>query len=190
MVIRTLRESRLPGAVDARVDALLTEWTDAGLPAFSHRAFHDAIAAFAQAVYAQALPVRQHLTREQAGGEAIALLEQAYQGAAGTGFCAAVVDASDPSRDGIAILLAELAGLLKARCRMRWTHAVVATRLGLLPWPIRCEVARLLLDRCAIHLPPSCSRLTPAQVVDEIPAMIDLLLAPERLVRTFSFPTA
>ena len=178
-----LDETRVRNAIDEPIDAAATAFLFQEESPVSHRRFHQVIGDFVQHVYRQGIEPRQELSSAQASAEAIAILEEGYLGAQAHGYDAALLDAVNPKHDGIEVVLAQLAEIIKDNARRKYTHWAFVISLGSLAWSDRCRVTELLLDRLQPFLPPQLQCCVAAQLVDEIPALIATHLTCDALLR-------
>ena len=182
-ILALLDEARVRNEVDEPIDAAVATFSFEEVQAASHRRFHQVISGFVQHVYRHGVEPHQELSSAQASAEAIALLERGYCGAQGRGYDAALVDAASLRHDGLSLVLAQLAEIIKDDERRKYTHWVFAASLDPLAWSDRCRIAELLLDRLRPFLTPQLQRCVAVQLVDELPALITTHLSSDALLR-------
>ena len=152
----------------------------------AHKDFHRIVAGFVEQVYDKALGASWMLTDPLA--EAIWLLENGYESAVyGTGYVAALLDANDPAEGGIQTVLTGLAELIKDVERLKYTRAVFTRYLHGCSWRLRCEIARLLLEDCWPFIPERLDNCAPAQLADEIPSLMSMLLSTDLILQQRAF---
>lgn len=152
----------------------------------TYKEFHRIVADFIEHVYDKALGASWMLTDPLA--EAIWLLEAGYQSAVyGTGYIAALLDANDPAEGGIQTVLTGLAELIKGIRRQEYTRAVFARYLGGCNWHLRCEIARFLLEDYRAFIPKRLGKCAPAQLADEIPSLISMLISSDSVLHQMAF---
>jgi len=178
-ILALLDEARVRNEIDEPIDAAVAAFESSA----SRRRFHQVISGFVQHIYRHGVEPHQELSSTQASAEAIALLERGYSGAQARGYDAALLDAVNPRHNGIEVILAQLAEIIKDNERRQYTHWVFASCLGRLAWSERCRVAGLLLDRLRPYLTPQLQRCVAAQVVDELPVLITTHLSSDALLR-------
>jgi len=170
-ILVLLDESRVRGEIDNPIDAAAETFVYDEGEAASHQKLHQVLASFVQHVFRNGPRPPQELSLAQAGAEAIALLETGYSSHA-SGYDAALVDAMNPRHDGVNLVLAQLAEIIKVNERRKYTQWVFASALEPLTWAQKCRVAEVLLDHLRPFLPPEMRCCVAAQVVDELPALI------------------
>jgi hypothetical protein len=185
-ILALLDEARVRKEIDEPIDAAIAGFRFEETSPVSHRHFHQIISDFVHRVYRQGIAPHQALSSTQASAEAIALLEEGYWGAQARGYDAALLDAANPAHNGIELVLAQLAEIIKDNQRRQYTHWVLATSLGPLAWGERCRVAALLLDRLRPYLTPPLQRCVAAQVVDELPVLITTHLSTDAVLQSMS----
>jgi hypothetical protein len=152
----------------------------------TYKEFHRIIADFVEQVYDRALTASWMLTDPLA--EAIWLLETGYQSAVyGTGYIAALLDANDPAEGGIQTVLTSLAESIKGIKRQEYTRAVFIRYLHGASWHLRCEIARALLEDFRAFAPERLGKCAPAQLADEIPSLILMLISSDSVLHQMAF---
>jgi len=105
--------------------------------------------------------------------QAISLLESGYEsGAYGPGYVPALLDAGDQTGEGVPGVVRALGELLKENQKRLHVSSVFAAHLPLGDWRLRCEIVKLLLADYQAFIPEALARCAPAQLVDEIPALL------------------
>lgn len=171
-VAHLLDEEHMARTIDGPIEAAAAAFTPLDSPNAFHRRFHQVIAAFVQHVYQQGLTPPRHFSTDQAGSEAIALLDAWYWGAHDRGYAAALLDALHPERDGVSLVLAQLESIIKENERRKYRRWVFASSVEALGWRAKLEIADQLLNVMRPYLPPQFHRCAGAQFVDDIPALI------------------
>jgi hypothetical protein len=152
----------------------------------AHKEFHRIVAVFVKQVYDKALGASWMFTDPLA--EALWLLENGYESAVyGTGYVAALLDANDPAEGGIQTVLTGLAELIKDIERQKYIKAVFARYLHGCNWALRCEIARVLLEDYRPFLPERLGKCAPAQLADEIPSLILMLISSDSVLHQMAF---
>jgi len=175
-----LDEARMAWLFDEPIDRALDAFECPEGTGYSHGAFLKTVADFTRHVYQHGLRGQRRLSDGQALDEAVALLEQIYQGADADGYAAAAVDAADPHRAGVQTVLAALAEALKARERQAYVRWVVARHIDAAGWDTRCAMAAVLLERLADYLPPELLECPPEQLAHRVFRLLTAEMATER----------
>ena len=168
-----LDEGRMVREIDEPIDEAVRTFGSRGGLAHSHQEFHKAARDFTQFILEAALSCPRRVSLSQAHAEAVAWLEEGYQGTYTNGFDGALVDATDPSQAGIPLVLMRLAAWLKHRQRRMHVRWVAVRHIDPADWRTRCAMAEVLLERCREWLPPWMQSCPPEQFADNV---CDLLL--------------
>jgi hypothetical protein len=163
-----LDDARIEHLIDAPIDRTFESFEldpehpagDAPEHPFSVEHFHDAAARFVRHLTREGLPLGQELTDPESEAEAFRLLER-YEGDAGVGYEAALLDALERGVDWV---LASLAETLKAEARERHTRCILDRYLDPADWELLCAVTEILASRLQDYLPPDVARLPTAQL--------------------------
>jgi hypothetical protein len=137
----------------------------------THKIFTRAIADFVRHVHEQGLWGKQELTVAQASDEAVAILEEGYQGPWDRGYDAAFLDALNTDL-GLEYVLGQMAGHIIAAARAKHVRWVWASRLELSDRSTRCLIAEILLERWNLSLPENLRGCSPAQLAHHLPQLI------------------
>ena len=170
---RLLDEGRIARRIDEPIDKAVAQFRWPRSQEYSHRTFHETAARFVQHVCEKGLHPPRRLSFSQAHDEAVALLEQWYEGTRANGYDGAVIDAANPAHDGLRLVLVRLAKALKARERDSYIQWVQARHVRAADWQTRCAVVGILLAHCGRWLPPLLASCPPEQLAD---CAFDLLL--------------
>ena len=180
-ILALLDEEHLKHLIDDPIDAAARQLR-CDLPrVFSQAVFHQAISKLVGHIYEYTF--RLQLPPPQALDEAIFLLERYYQDGPVHGYTAALIDAADKKSDGLDRILAQLVRIIQARERERYINWVFIYHWGPTDWRSRCEMAALLQDKYRAFLSPELRQCSPAQLADEIPALISNHLSTEKSLR-------
>ena len=168
-IISEIDEAWLKQTFDDPVDAVLEKFNCSPDYPVDHQQFNQIIAVFVEKVYACAL--KKLWEGPSALTVAIELLEH-YQGLYSTGYTSALMDVNDGGNGGIYLVLAGLAEAIKTvHCRA-YVQSIFAFNISPNDWPLQHEIAGILLERYNPHLPPSLKNAAPAQIISQIPAII------------------
>jgi len=173
-LVSRLDDGRLAQQIDAPIDRATAEYECPPETTYSADEFHNRVADFVRYLYRRALPAGRRLSDGQAHDEAIALLQQCYEGVRDNGYDAAAMDAADPSLPGLPAVLIRLAESVKARQREMAARCIVTRVLGAAGWQTRCAVAAILIDRVFKGVPSPPVRPLPAQMATA-EGVLDLL---------------
>ena len=176
-LLADLDEDRLRRELDDGIDEAVSGYVRDAVPVRSQKVFLDVIADFVRHLYESGLRVPRILTSTQARADAIAQLEQHYPRTSDSGYEEALLDATSSGDQGMELVLAHMAEIIKLRERIAYKRWVFSDHLTRCSWTTRCAIAEYLLDRCAPLLPPRLAGCHPAQLADEIPALIAIELS-------------
>jgi len=139
--------------------------------------FHRTIGDFTQHIYTNGLKMSWKLSLVGPVAQAISLLEKYYQSDFAQGYIAARMDAKDSTQGGMDTVLQRMAESIKAAEQETYIQALFTKHLTLTQWQLRCTVAKIFLERYQQFLPPPLRKCVPAQIVDELPALLQRYLA-------------
>ena len=161
-----LDEGRMVREIDEPIDDAVKKLGSDGEASHSCEEFHKAVCAFTQRILETALSCPRRVSPSQAHDEAVAWLEEGYQGTYDNGFDGALVDATDPAQGGIPLVLVRMAEWIKRRQRRMYLRCVAARHIDPADWRTRCAMAEILLERCREWLPPWMQSYLPEQLAD------------------------
>ncbi|NQU74927.1 MAG: hypothetical protein HQ546_01265 [Planctomycetes bacterium] len=176
-LVELLDEDHIAAMIDRPIDIALERFPCDDAAGYSHDRFHRTIAEFLRHLHESAFLCSRTLSPSQSLDEAVALLEQAYQGTYSDGYYAAVQDAEDPSQPGMEVVLTRLADLIKTRRRDMYTRWVIARHLDPADWHTKCALAAALIERCGKWLSGQLQNCTPDQLADSVPELLTIELA-------------
>jgi hypothetical protein len=181
-VLQLTEEAYLHLRIDEPIEKAAAGFEAERVAPMTHKAFVELTSAFVHHVYEHGLSTWQGLSDAEARAEAIAILEEGYQGAHGRGYYTAFLDASNPGPDGVEFVLARMADLIILRARETHIRWVFATRIELLDWPKRRVLAETLFKRWEPFLGPGLLRLSPARLAHHLPELITAILSNRQMV--------
>jgi len=138
--------------------------------------FHRIIGDFTQHIYTNGLKMSWKLSLVGPVAQAISLLEKYYQSDFAQGYIAARMDAQDTAQGGMDTVLQRMAESIKAAEQEIYIQALFTKHLALAKWQLRCMVAKIFLERYRELLPPALRKCVPAQIVDELPVLLQRYL--------------
>jgi hypothetical protein len=179
-IVSMLDETRVSQRIDGPIDAASEQFQSPADMPRSRQHFNSLIAAFVTHIYRHGLACPRQLSPSQARDEALALLEQGYEGRPGKRYEAALLDATQA---GMPMVLASLAQIIKNRERQEYARWVFARMLDPIGWDLRCAIARTLMAEWVELVPPPSlvGRLTPEEMAGEIPQLLEDAMESERL---------
>jgi hypothetical protein len=127
---------------------------------------------FVQWLYAHGLTTPRTLDSVQAEAEAVHILERSYQGIAGNGYEAALVDFMSHHTEGLDWIFRVLLEAVKRneeQNHMRWVLATLNTSLS---WTARRSLTARFLQRCRDLLPPEITDSPPDRFVSMLPQLL------------------
>lgn len=171
-VMELLGETRLQQAVDEPIDQALEHFLASVPEDIARGEIHTLIGGAISDIRQNALRPPSKPTFSQAIAEGLNLL--AFSSPDGIEGC--LVDASDPDI-GIDGVISRLGAAMKAQRRQQIRLEVYWRCIESIDWPLRCQVARQLLDLRQTALPSRMRTLDPAEVCHALREMFDLELA-------------
>ena len=155
--------------IDEPIDKVLGAFIERYEEGLRDQDVADIFCEFLQRLYADAL----HTPVGPSGADAtsLELLDNYYKGLRSDGYCAAVLDVTDSAMGGLAMVLTQLAEIIKTQERRSHIEAVFARHIDPSDWLLRCEIVRTLIERNRAFLPPSFLKYAPWELVDIIPEL-------------------
>jgi len=169
-ILTEIDESRLKQLFDDPIDAVLEEFHYKWDDSIDHHQFNQIVAEFVEQVYTGAL--KKVLEGPTVQSVAIELLDNHYQGLYATGYTAALMDVNDRDNGGIHVVLAGLAEAIKMIHRQAYIRRVFSYHIGINNWTLQHKITEVLLERYRPYLSESLKNVHPAQIVSQIPALI------------------
>jgi hypothetical protein len=171
-VIKLLDEKHVSREIDERIEKAAARFKFDREAAPSHALFNQIISDFVMHMFEEAIRLPIRLTPSQAKGEAVAILEQYYEGSQHRGYYAAYLDFLDSAENGIMLLIARMTEAIKAIERRKYVRWVYLSRIDQSDWTTGCRLVKVLLDRLNSYLPPRITQCDPAQLVDCLPDLL------------------
>ena len=169
-----LNEANLAAFIDAPVDEAVSGFDGKIETPITHAQFLDVVASFVRHLHVTEAACPQIWSPQQARDEAVALVTRAYGSNSAVPYEAALCEAFDESMAGMRAVIGRIAEDIKATRRERYERWIRARHIDPLDWPVKCAVAKAIMDRCAAYLPAGEGRvpLRPEMLVDHISALI------------------
>ena len=170
-----LDAENLAERIDGPIDRAFHRYNFPPESEISHVLFHRQTAEFIKFLYENASLPGGLLTLSQAHDEAIALLEQTYQGTYKDGYEGALLDALDPEQPGLCLVFLRMVELIKARQRQKYTYWVASRHIDPADWRLKRTIAELLIERNRELLPPEIVQSSPGQWADHLTELLTLI---------------
>jgi len=180
-----LNKDGLPDLLDEGMDQVLHELEIDDSKPFSESFFHAVLTDFMIAVYEKALPLKRKLTREEALGESIALLERTYRGNFRDGYDGALQDAEDSGMGGIHEVLIKMRDAMKSLENEKHLKRLVAQYIDPADWDLKCRISEILLDRLKRFF---IDEITSAPAFYWADQIVDLLLIDQETTQLLANP--
>ena len=186
IITAELDDDLLKGRFDDPIDAVVRQFDCRVDRPLGHTAFNRTIARLVEQVYERGL--RSPLSLIDPLAEAISLLDGSYQsGVYGPGYVAALLDANDEAEEGVRSVVVALGEVIKDRERSKYIQCVFASHLPMGDWPLRCEIVSTLLKDYQAVIPERLRQCAPAQLVEQIPAILNGYIRAGSVLRNLSF---
>jgi len=186
IITAQLDDELLKGRFDDPIGAVVRQFDCRVDRPVGHTAFNRTIARFVEQVYEQGLRSPTSLIDPLA--EAISLLDNGYQsGSYGPGYIAALLDANDGAEEGVRSVVVALGESIKDRERSKYVQSVFASHLPMGDWHLRCEIVKTLLEDYQAVIPERLRQCAPAQLVEQIPAILNGYIRAGSVLRNLSF---
>jgi len=169
-ILAALDEQRLQTRIDEPIDTVLWEFIDALEGGGDKRGAEAILTDFVGRVVQEGLGA----TPNRANVEALTLrlLEDHYEGLRSNGYFAALLDATSLEMGGMAMVLTQLADIIRNQQRQEHIEAVFTRLIDPSDWHLRCGIVEALMRRYRPFLPVLALDCAPSQLVEQIPAMI------------------
>ena len=174
-ILSEIDSSRLKQRFDDPVDTVLEQFQCQWDGQIDHQQFNQVIGEFVAQCYTDGL--KKVSEGPTAQSVAIELLENHYQGLYAAGYTAALMDANDRDNGGIHVVLTGLAEAIKMVHRQAYIRRVFRYYMGITNWMLQHKIAEILLKRYRPCLPESLKNANPAQIISQIPALIQTCTA-------------
>jgi hypothetical protein len=186
MIMLKLDPDQIKSRLDNPIDKASREFDYEPTCPITNKEFHRIIANFVAHLHDKTAAISWVPADPLA--EAIRLLETGYQSAIyGTGYTAALLDANDPAEGGIQTVLTGLAESIKGIKLQEYTTDVFARYLHGCSWYLRCDIARVLQEDYRAFLPEKLGKCVPAQLVDETPMLISMIISSDSVLHQVAF---
>jgi hypothetical protein len=129
------------------------------------RQFLDAIAAFQMHLMSHVRGLEKPAAQEDAGSEALALLERTFAGKGGT--AGATVEGIDGTHGGMRTVLDAMTAQFKKECQEKHVAAVLKEAIGTKDWGRRAKFMAALLTRLEPNLAPDIDASQPERYVHQ-----------------------
>ena len=170
-MIRKLDVSLIQSRIDDPIDRAVQSFHYDVSPPFTYRQIHHILDSFVAAIYGSLGPAT---LSARPLDEALQLLEYHYRNAWGSGYAAAMLDLVNRRNADVDGVLNNIAQIIKAQEQEKYRNSIFRTYLDPNCWKLRCEIARLLLEKHKSILPPGLQRCPAEQLADSIPQLISL----------------
>ena len=181
-ILDSLSEDHLRQRIDAPFDAAVAAFVPPADAIASQVEFLDVVGAFIKHVYARGILFPQKLSGPQARAEALHLLDQGYKNAFAAGYHAALVDAMDTMQDGLRVVLAALAEIIRSTERWKYASCMLRSAVDPLDWNAQLQITETVLETCREWLPETVLRCPTAQLTGEWVSILLLHLDTDRVL--------
>jgi hypothetical protein len=162
-----LDERQIQKEIDIPLDMSKEKYQICGSEPISQMVFNQEIAAFLRHVYLHGRRVSKYLCDDQSLAEAVFLLDNYYQGANSNGYDAALIDALANGRQGLELVICQLAESIKALERKKYIQWVFYGKVNHMNWRSRCRLFAAYQKKNRHLLPEHIVAMDPAQL-DEL----------------------
>lgn len=169
-ILAELDEQRLQRRIDEPIATVLQHFIDALEGSVDCRDGDEILIDLVGHVYQEGLRITWNPANLDA--VTVTLLEDHYEGLRSNGYFAALLDATNLEMGGMVMVLTQLAEIIRSRERQEHTEAVFTRLIDPSDWYLRRGIVEVLLRRYHPFLPPMALECAPAQLVEEIPALI------------------
>lgn len=184
-------EENLDRVINTPLDRAAEVFELPSRPDSTYEDFIHTTARFLQHLYENGIPIKQHLTNSQSLSEVFSALNK-YQGFHGTGIIAAWFDVSRHYYADMEAVLVQMKEVVKQNLRERYTQWLLMREMSRLDWRKRCYLTEVLILSIQDHVSGSILDCEPEQLIDQIPALIQMHLNSSSQIRKIlsnSFPS-
>ena len=172
-IVTELDEKLISARIDEPVERARKSFTPIRADNCDNRSIHMILSDFYKAAREEIY--RGKTTTCDCLTEVLALLERHYQGNLSNGYVAAMMDSRQGDND-MHIVLHRLADIIKTTERQKYICGVFSTFIDPNNWQLKCRIVEILQRRYKQILPPNILDCEPEQLVDEIPALINVIM--------------
>jgi hypothetical protein len=182
-VLELIDEQYLYEYIDKFIEEAAAGFKFNGKAVMTHQDFIHVIGDFIHYINKTGFRIHQEMSIAQVRAEAVALLEEYYQGPYSRGYDTAFLDLLNSKLVGLEYILSQLVEIIKATAREKHINWVYLSRITPLDWPTRYQIAEILTERWAPFLSPNIKQCTPAHLAHHLPELINTMLFADGKVR-------
>ena len=180
-ILRMIDEPYIHKKINQPIEKAALSYTFIHPEAISHQLFNDIIRDFVAHLFNKGHSIKIP-SKTMAITEAVAIIEMGYQGSS-SGYHAAFLDAVNPEINGLENIFQQIKELIISVSRSKYIQWVYGSYITPLRWSIKVAIAEILLDQWKSYLPSNMQKISPAQMADYIPALINTIQVSEDKVR-------
>ncbi len=171
LIFDWLQEERIVQEIDYPIDEATAYFMNHDKSPATKNNLLEMAGGFLQFLYAYGIRPHQQLSKDQACCEVFHLLDHHYQGMAGSGYVAAILDWRQSGKE---LVLPQIAEILKSEMRSKYVHWVYARYLIPLDIPTQSQMAEFLFQQYRSFLPEEMLRSSPIQWISYLPSLIQI----------------
>ena len=174
-VFELLDEERLNHLFDEPIETAVNSFKFEVAKPISYQNFIHITSEFVRHVYEHGLNIRQTLSDPQSRAEALAILDNGYQGSHSRGCFAAFLDISNSNIDGVEFISSQMGEIIKTKARERYISWVYSCWVNHADWLTKCLISEVLIERWGLFLPRQVLGCPSAQLAGELSELINTL---------------
>ena len=181
-VFERLDEERLNHLIDEPIERAVNSFKFEVAKPISYQSFVHITSEFVRHVYEHGLNIRQTLSDPQSRAEALAILEDGYQGSHSRGCFAAFLDISDSNIDGVEFISSQMGEIIKTKARERYISWVYSCWIDHADWVTKRMITEILIERWKPFLPSHVLRCPSAQLAGQLSELINILRSTDSFI--------
>jgi hypothetical protein len=180
-LLRMIDEQYIEKRINQPVNKAALNFSFSQPETITHQLFNDIISDFVIHLFNKGYSSKIS-SKTIAMAEAVAILDMGYQGSS-NGYNSAFIDSMNPETNGLEIVLQQIKEIIITvlqKNHIKWVYDTYITPLG---WPLKTIIAEILFDQWKLYLPLSMQKISPIQMVDCIPELINAIQTSDDKVR-------
>lgn len=180
-ILKVINELYMHKKINQPIEKAALKYTFLHPADVSYKSFNDTIQDFVTHLFNKGHAIKIS-SKSIAIAEAVAIVEMGYRGSS-NGYYAAFLDSINPEINGFEVIRQQITEIIISILRAKHVQWVYDSNLTPLRWSTKTIIAQILLDRWKTYLPLNMQGISPAQMADHIPLLIDFIQKSEEKYR-------
>jgi len=172
-IFRMIDEVYIHKRIDQPIEEATLSYAFVYPEAISHHLFNNIIGDFVMHLFNRGPSIKMQ-SKTIAMAEAVSIIEMGYQGSS-NGYHAAFLDAMNPEINGLENIFQQIKEVMISIFRGKYIQWVYDTNITPLGWPTKIVIAEILLNQFKPYLPSNIQKVSPVQMADSIPLLINTI---------------